>query len=129
MTAPSKLPGVYRIEFTTRKRRYPVGLIRLVEGEFEGWDLRSLEYRGTYSVEGARGDIVVQGEIVVPARSPLGGAVIASDAQTQIPVSLRLPAAAMDGAVVDIDISLDAAHATDATIGPVRARFERIRDV
>lgn len=94
-----------------------VGLFYIGDGIVAGIDIATMQYNGAYtiaddgSLEGAIEYTIPGGTAVITGTTPL--------TSTKITTPLKLPAGFDDGRVVAIQTPL----------GPVNARFEKVRDL
>jgi hypothetical protein len=115
------------MEFVAGARSKPMGLVIVQDGHFQGFDLRKLAFRGTYTTDAQTGEILLDGTLTIPAATALAAQVVSRTADCTIPFALRLPAQALAGQLVALQVPLAPAHdPTPLTLDTVVARFERI---
>jgi len=95
-----------------------IGLFYIGDGVLAGVDVATMQYDGSYSTkpDGSLEGVV---EYVLPAGTALITGAPTGVAPTRVVVKLNLPADFSDGRVINIETPL----------GPVNARFEKIKDI
>lgn len=114
MTRPKALYAAY----LTGVGGQSIGLFYIGDGLIAGVDVGALKYEGSYQT---MEDGSMQGavEYILPPGVSLITGAPAGIAPTPITLTLRLPAGFDDGRVIAIETPL----------GPVNARFEKIKDI
>jgi hypothetical protein len=95
-----------------------IGLFYIGDGMLVGVDVATMQYDGSYQT---KGDGSLEGvvEYVLPAGASLITGAPAGVAPTRVSVKLSLPPDFADGRVIGIETPL----------GPVNAKFEKIKDI
>ncbi|TYO65763.1 hypothetical protein FXV83_15215 [Bradyrhizobium hipponense] len=95
-----------------------IGLFYIGDGMLVGVDVATMQYDGSYQAnrDGSLEGVV---EYVLPAGAPLITGAPAGVAPTRVSVELKLPADFADGRVITIETPL----------GPVNAKFEKVKDI